>query len=210
MAARTTFAPVRPLLVTVVGALVIACAVTTSAWAIETAFLPPPERGDVAALTAVTQLQRHRFVESSLRIDGGAVLRGRCLAGRYPQRGDLLRLGREASVLAAGRHTLVVDGAVRGNPVASLLLGGCPGVLGGTVDRLVQSGAKTTVARAWFDRPAVAVRMSDRSARLTLYLTPKRDFLLGVAVDSPRVFGVSRVRALALTPARLALVEGRP
>ena len=60
----------RSLLVTVLGALLIGGAVTTSAWALQAALLPPPEHGDLSALAAVTALERFRFVESSVSVDG--------------------------------------------------------------------------------------------------------------------------------------------
>ena len=82
-------------------------------------------------------------------------------------------------------------------------------MLARTVDRLLQGGATTSTARTWFTRPAVAVRIPDRTAVLTLYLTPRRDVLLGVGIVGSRVDGSSRVQPLPLTPARVALVEGR-
>jgi hypothetical protein len=201
---------VRSLLVTLLGVLLIGGAVTTSAWALQAALLPPPERGDISALKAVAGLEHYRFVESSVHVDGAAPVRGRCLTGWFPERGELLQLGRGTSIVDLGRHDLRIGGPVRGDPVASLLLAGCPRVLGREVERLLQAGASTSSARVWFGRPAVAVRIREpRGAAITLYLTPEHSVLLGVRIRSRRLTGLSHVYALALTPARLQLIEGR-
>src|SRR5204863_9296399 len=49
-------------------------------------------------------------------------------------------------------------------------------------DEQLQGGATTSTAPTWFTRPAVAVRIPGRTTVLTLYLTPRRDVLLGVRV----------------------------
>ncbi len=198
----------RSLLVAVLGALLIGGAVTASAWSLEAAALPAPEPGDLAALNATAHLEQYRYVESSVRA-GGGVVRARCMTGRFPRRGELLRLGPRTTIADLGGHKLEVDGRLRSDPVAYLLLAGCPTVLARTVDRLLQGGATTSSARTWFTRPAIAVRIPDRTAVLTLYLTPRRDILLGVGVVGSRVDGLSRIQPLSLTPARVALVEGR-
>jgi hypothetical protein len=200
---------VRSLLAAALGALLIGGAVTASAWSLEAVALPPPEPGELAALHATARLEQYRYVESSVRVDGTDVVRARCLTGWFPRRGELLRLGPRTTIADLGGHALDVDGRIRGDPVAYLLLAGCPTVLARTVDRLLQGGTTTSSARAWFTRPAVAVRIPDRTAVLTLYLTPRRDVLLGVGVAGPRVDGLSRIRPLPLTEARVELVEGR-
>jgi hypothetical protein len=199
---------VRSLVVTALGVLSIGCAVTASAWALQAVTLPAPEPGDLAALTATARLKQYRFVESSLRANGASVARARCLTGWFPRRGELLRLGPRTTIADLGGHRLAVDGGLATDPVAYLLLAGCPAVLARTVDRLVQSGAKTTSVRTWFTRPAVAVRIEDGAATLTLFLTPRRDALLGVGLTGPRVEGRSRIEPLRLTAARVELVEG--
>ena len=200
----------RSLLVPLLGALLIGGAVTASAWSLEAAALPAPEPGDLAALTATAHLEHYRYVESSVRADGAGVVRARCMTGWFPRRGELLRLGPRTTIADLGGHRLDVNGRLGTDPVAYLLLAGCPRVLARTVDRLLQGGATTTSARTWFTRPAVAVRIPDGTAVLTLYLTARRDVLLGIGVAGPRVDGLSRIEPLPLTPARLALVEGRP
>lgn len=199
----------RSFLGTVLGVLLIGAAVTAAAWALEASTLPAPEPGDLAALNATAQLARHRYVESSLRTNGTSILRGRCLTGWFPRRGELLRLGTRTTIADLGAHTLDVDGRLRADPVAYLLLAGCPTVLDRTVDRLVQSGARTKAERTWFTQPAVSVRITDKRSVLTLYVTPKRDVLLGVGVTGPRLTGLSRIMPLPLTQARVDLVEGR-
>jgi hypothetical protein len=201
---------VRSLVVTVLGVLLIGGAVTASAWALEASTLPAPEPGDLAALNATTRLEQYRYVQSSLRANGTSVLQARCLTGWFPRRGELLRLGPSTTIADLGGHRLDVDGRLTVDPVAYLLLAGCPTVLGRTVDRLLQAGARTKVARTWFTRPAISVRIADRTGFLTLYLIPKRDNLLGVKVVGPRVEGLSRITPLPLTPARVDIVEGRP
>jgi hypothetical protein len=200
---------VRSLLVAALGALLIGGAVTASAWALEATGLPAPEPGDLAALLATAHLEQYRYVESSVRANGSGSVRARCLTGWFPHRGELLRLGPRTTIADLGGHELDVDGRLEADPVAYLLLAGCPTVLARTVDRLLQGGATTSTARTWFTRPAVAVRIPDRTAALTLYLTPRRDVLLGVGVVGPRVDGLSRVQPLPLTAARVGLVEGR-
>jgi hypothetical protein len=200
---------VRSRLVAALGALLIAGAVTASAWALEAAALPAPEPGDLAALNATAHLEQYRYVESSVRANGAGTVRARCLTGWFPRRGELLRLGPGPTITDLGGHKLDVDGRLQADPVAYLLLAGCPTVLARTVDRLLQGGATTSSARTWFTRPAVAVRIPDRSAVLTLYLTPRRDTLLGVGVAGSQVDGLSRIQPLPLTAARAELVEGR-
>jgi hypothetical protein len=200
---------VRSLLVAALGALLIGGAVTASAWSLEAAALPSPEPGDLAALNATAHLEQYRYVESTVRTNGAGVARARCLTGWFPRRGELLRLGPRTTIADLGRHELDVDGRIQGDPVAYLLLAGCPTVLARAVDRLVQGGAPTTSSRTWFTRPAVAVRITDRTAVLTLYVTPRREVLLGVGVAGPHVDGSSRIQPLPLTEARIELVEGR-
>jgi hypothetical protein len=200
---------VRSVFVAALGALLIGGAVTASAWALEAAALPAPEPGDLAALTATAHLEQFRYVESSLRANGAGRVRARCLSGWFPHRGEMLRLGPATTIADLGGHRLDVDGPLEADPVAYLLLAGCPTVVGRTVDRLLQAGATTSATRTWFTRPAIAVTIPDRTAVLTLYLTPHRDVLLGLRVVGPRVDGLSRVQPLPLTPARVALVEGR-
>ena len=200
----------RSFLARALGVLLVGGAVTTSAWALQAALLPPPERDDLSALRAIAALERHRYVESSVRENGGAPVRARCVTGWFPARGELLRLGRATSILDLGHHGFAVDGPLRGDPVASLLLAGCPRVLAREIERLLQDGASTSSARAWFGRPAVAVGIHEpRGPVITLYLTPRRSMLLGVGIHGGRVTGLGRVHPLALTPARLQLVEGR-
>jgi hypothetical protein len=200
---------VRSVLVAVLGTLLIGGAVTASAWALQSALLPAPERGDFAALAATTSLERYRLVEGSVRVNGATAVRSRCLNGWFGRRGALLQVGPVARILDLGGHRLVVDGTVHGDPVAYLLLAACPRVLNRTVESLVQNGARVSAARAWFGQPALAVRMTGRNGvRLTLYMTPKRDILLGVGIHGPRAVGLSRVHPLVLTPARLELFEG--
>jgi hypothetical protein len=200
---------VRSVLVTMLGVLLIGSAVTASAWALEASTLPAPEPGDLAALNATTGLAKYRYVQSSLRANGASVLQARCLTGWFPRRGELLRLGPGTTIADLGGHRLDVDGHLGADPVAYLLLAGCPTVLGRTIDRLLQAGAKTKVTRTWFTRPAISIRIADKTAFLTLYLMPKRDVLLGVGVVGPKVEGLSRITPLPLTPARVELVEGR-
>lgn len=199
----------RSSLVTALGVLLIGGAVTASAWALEAGTLPAPEPGDLAALNATAHLEQHRYVESSLRANGTSIPQARCLTGWFPRRGELLRLGPRTTVADLGGHRLDVEGRLAADPVAYLLLAGCPTVLARTVDRLLQSGARTRASRTWFTRPAVSVEIDDKAAVLTLYVTPKRDVLLGVKVVGPKVTGLSRIQPLPLTPARVALVEGR-
>lgn len=210
----------RSLLVTVSVCLWVGAVVLAAGWALQVSALPRPERSDLAALRAMTKLQRYRFVESSIRIGGGPVVRGRCLEGWYPApkrtaaRGALLRLSDRGSVLDLGRLGLTIEGRLRrgtsGEAVADLLLAGCSHELAPNVEALIQNGTPTHSERAWFGRPALAVRFTLRPATsMTLYLAPKTDAVLGLAVRFPHVHGWSRIRPLPLTPARLALFEGR-
>jgi len=97
-----------------------------------------------------------------------------------------------------------------GEAVADLLLAGCSHELAPNVEALIQNGTPTHSERAWFGRPALAVRFTLRPATsMTLYLAPKTDAVFGLAVHFPHVRGWSRIRPLPLTPARLALFEGR-
>jgi hypothetical protein len=201
---------VRPLLVTFSVCLCVGAAVLAAGWGLQASALPGPERGDFAALRAMTKLERYRFVESSIRVDGAPAVSGRCLEGWYPTRGSLLRLSDGAGIVDLGRFGLSIDSGRRDDTVADLLLGGCSHVLAPRIESLIQNGAPTGAERAWFGRPALAVRIRLRHAQsITLYLAPKTDSVLGLAVRFAHVVASSRIHPLPLTPARLRLLLGR-
>jgi hypothetical protein len=212
---------VRSAVVTLLVACAVGLATFVGGWAVQAASLPPPEKGDRVAARAVAWLLRYRLVESSFRIGRGPVLHGRCLEGWFPSaggrvdRGTLLRLDDGVSLVAVAPHDLEIDGAPDGEPhglpLAQLELAGCSRVLAPLLGGLVQSGRSVRVAPAFAaGRAALAVRIPTARTRIVLYLAPKTDRPIAVAVSGERYAGRGRIRLTRLTPGLLHLIEGRP
>jgi len=172
-----------------VAAAVGACALAAG-WSVEAGVLPSPPRGDRAAADAVVVLDHHRFAVSTLRLEAGPTLHGRCAGGWFPARGTLLTLSDGSRIFESIR----ANAAPNAVAAAELALAGCPRLLGSAVARLLQDGATVRTSRAWLGLPTLAVSLRRRASVLTLYLTPKRFIPVGVALDSPFVSGRSRIR----------------
>jgi len=180
----------RSLAVTGLVAAAVGTCALAAGWSVEAAVLPSPPRGDRAAADAVVVLDHHRFAVSTLQLEDGPILRGRCARGWFPAHGTLLTLSDGARVFEAARADAASD------PVATaeLELAGCPRELGSAIARLLQDGATVRTSRAWRSRPALAVSLHRGASVLTLYLTPRVFIPIGVALDSPFVSGRSRIR----------------
>ena len=184
----------RPTAVTLLVAAAVAGSVLVAGWSLQAAALPPPERGDEAAINALTLLSRYRSVSSRFRIDHGAAVRGRCVEGWFPLdgrviRGTMLRLSDGSHIFAASRSHVTPHALVE------LELAGCPRFLPPRLEALVQAGDSTNTRRAWAaGQPALAVRVHAKRADMTLYIAPKRDVPLALDVRGARVSGQSRIR----------------
>lgn len=164
-------------------------------WGVQAAVLPRPQKAELAAVDALVVLGEHRHVASRIQIAGRPAVSGTCSEGWFRTRGTLLTFENGVTVFDTG-HRLVVRGASESTrlAVAQLDLAGCPHVLSDTVARLLQSGEPIRGRRVWFGQPALAVRLVDRPAVLTLYLTPRRFVPIGVSLVGPFVSGRGHFR----------------
>jgi hypothetical protein len=184
----------RPTAVTLLVAAAVAGGVLVAGWSLQAAALPAPERGDEAAIRALTLLSRYRSVSSRFTIDDGAAVRGRCLEGWFPldgriTRGTMLRLSDGSQLFAASESHLTPQALVE------LELAGCPRILPPRLEQLIQSGDSTHTTRAWAaGQPALAVRVRAKRATTTLDVAPKRDVPLALDVRGARISGRSRLR----------------
>lgn len=209
---------VRSGLTTLLVACWIAVGALVAAWSVEAAGLPAPEHADLVGARTTGWLMRYRYAESTIHIRHLPTLRGRCLQGWFPgpygreRRGTLLSLSNGETLLAIPSHRVVVDGARRSQPSAlsliELQLAGCPRILGRRLARVVQSDLRLHALRAFVDGgPAVALRMSRSHPRLTLYVRPLTDEIVGVSATGRRYSGRSAVRLTRLTPGVLHALE---
>ncbi|HEY2072189.1 MAG TPA: hypothetical protein VGG88_01305 [Gaiellaceae bacterium] len=109
--------------------------------------LPAPSPARLAALRAGVWLERYRLVDSTITLDGGRVVHGRCLqdwfgTGVSRRRGAVLRLDDGYVLLAVPPHTLTSTGgtpATRAtSPLVLMELAGCPRVLARRLQTLAQ------------------------------------------------------------------------
>ena len=180
----------RSLAVTGLVAAAVGTCALAAGWSVQAAVLPSPPRGDRAAADAVVVLERHRFAVSTLRLEDGPILSGRCSRGWFPARGTLLVLSDGSRIFESAR----ANAAPNAVAAAELVLAGCPRMLGAAIARLLQDGTTVRTSRAWLGRPVLAVSLRRAASVLTLYLTPRVFIPVGVALDSPFVSGRSRIR----------------
>lgn len=182
----------RSTAVTLLVAIAVGGGTLLVGWSVQAAGLPRPERGDAAAINALTMLRRYHVVTSRFSIDGGRVLSGRCAAGWFPRRGTLLTLDDGTQIFATARTHLTP------RALLELELAGCPRILPDRLENLVQQGNAAHAAPTWAGRPALAVRIQAPHTTFTLDVAPKVDVPLGLHIVGPLHHGTSRIRLVRL------------
>jgi hypothetical protein len=184
----------------VAGAVV--AAVLGAGFAIQRTALRSPPPASQAALRAATWLERYRLVDSTISLDGGPVVRGRCLQDWFHaegrrRRGAVLHLDDGYVLVAVPPHTLEPSGGTAATRAASPLvlmeLAGCPRVLARRVQTLAQRRQGLTLARG------NALSFDLKGTRVTLLLAPDSYKPIGVRLVAPGASGSSRIRFTPVT-----------
>ncbi len=187
--------------VTLATTSVVVAAVLGTGFLVQRVALRAPAPGALAALRAATWLERYRLVDSTIRLDGGRVLHGRCLqdwvvaAGRR-RRGAVLRLDDGYVLLAAPPHTLAASGgapATRSmSPLVLMELAGCSRVLARRLQTLAQERHGLTLAHG-------RIGFTLKGTRVTLTLAPGTGRPVAVALVAATQRGVSELRFTTVT-----------
>lgn len=186
-----------------------AAAVILSGWALQAAALPPPTPATRVAADASAWLHDYRLVVDVFHVHHrrfeGACLRGWFAGPHEPKaRASLLSLDSGRLIrIPARRHALLATGNEGRLPQRILALVGCSGQIATVLAAAAQSGdGHLTTERSYAaNRPAVALELNGiRSARLTLYVSPRTFRPLVAFVDA---------RGHVAT-ARLYLARARP
>jgi hypothetical protein len=182
------------------AASVVAVVVGTG-FLVQRTALRSPSPATIAAVRAGVWLERYRLVDSTITLDGGRVVHGRCLqdwvvaAGRR-RRGAILRLDDGYVLLAAPPHTLSATGGSAEtqatSPLVLMELAGCPRVLARRVQTLAQERRGLTYAH---DRLGFTLK----GTHVTLELAPHTGAPVGVELVAATERGVSRIRFAPLT-----------
>ncbi len=187
------------------AASVVAVVVGTG-FLVQRTALRSPSPATIAAVRAGVWLERYRLVDSTITLDGGRVVHGRCLqdwvvaAGRR-RRGAILRLDDGYVLLAAPPHTLSATGGSpetqATSPLVLMELAGCPRVLARRVQTLAQQRRGLTYAH---DRLGFTLK----GTRVTLTLEGGTGRPLAIASIASTVRGESR---LGFTPVTTRLLQ---
>ncbi|HLX21222.1 MAG TPA: hypothetical protein VKR23_13820 [Gaiellaceae bacterium] len=184
-----------------VAATVVA-AVLGAGFVVQRSVLPMPKEESLVALRAATWLQRHRLVESSFTVNGGATVTSSCLQDWFVvdgkrSRGALLRADDGYVLFAVPPHTLLARGAQgveSSSPLVLLELAGCPRVLVRRLDTLAQERQGLTLANG-------RLGFVLKGTHITLTLDTSSGAPTAVAVTSAKASGRARIRFVSLTPA---------
>lgn len=180
--------------VTVAG--FVAAAIMAGGWGLQSLGLPPPSRGNEAAVRAAVWFMRYRLASSSVRI-GRHLQRGRCYHGWFDngtgrdRRGTLLVLNDGHSVAAASRRP-DVPAHLSDSALRELELAGCTDVLGPRIDSYALANTVRMSRTLVLDQPALAIRLH----RLTLFVSPRTDQPFGVQLGALR----STIALMPMTP----------
>jgi hypothetical protein len=187
--------------VTLGTAAVIVCAVLGTGFLVQRTTLRAPSQATLAAIRSATWLERYRLVDSTITLDGGRVLHGRCLqdwvveAGRR-RRGAVLRLDDGYVLLAVPPHTLSATGGAPAtqatSPLVLMELAGCPRVLARRLQTLAQERHGLTLSGG---RLSFALK----GTRVTLALAPRTGAPTAVALVAATARGHSRIRFTPVT-----------
>jgi len=187
--------------VTVGVAAAVVAAVLGTGFLVQRTALKTPSAATLAALRAATWLERYRLVDSTITLDGGRVVHGRCLqdwvelAGRR-RRGAVLRLDDGYVLLAVPPHTLSATGGSRqmqaASPLVLMELAGCPRVLARRVQTLAQQRRGLTYAHG-------RLGFTLKGTRVTLTLERGTGRPLGVSLVASNQRGESQIRFTPVT-----------
>ena len=187
--------------VTVGTAAVVVAAVLGLGFVVQRTTLRTPSQATLAAVRSAAWLERYRLVDSTITLDTGRVLHGRCLqdwvveAGRR-RRGAVLRLDDGYVLLAVPPHTLSATGGTAAtqamSPLVLMELAGCPRVLARRLQTLAQErrGLRLANDRLSFDL---------KGTSLTLTLGSRTGAPEGIALVAPTARGTSRIRFTPVT-----------
>ena len=187
--------------VTLGTAAAVVAAVLGLGFIVQRTTLRAPSQATLAAIRSATWLERYRLVDSTITLDDGRVLRGRCLQdwvvqGGRRRRGAVLRLDDGYTLLAVPPHTLSATGGTAAtqamSPLVLMELAGCPRVLARRLQTLAQERRGLTLGRD-------TLAFSLKGTSLTLRLAPHTGAPVGVALVSPTVRGASRIRFTPVT-----------
>lgn len=183
----------------VAGAVV--AVVLGAGFLVQRAALLSPSQATLAALRAGVWLERYRLVDSTITLDGGRVVHGRCLqdwirAEGRRRRGAVLRLDDGYVLLAVPPHTLTATGgtpATRAiSPLVLMELAGCPRVLARRLQTLAQQRRGLTL-----EHDRLTFRL--KATHVTLTLDPKTHAPVGVSLVARGTRGVSQIRFTPVT-----------
>lgn len=187
--------------VTLAAAGVVAAAVLGAGLLVQRAALPPPAPARLAALHAGIWLERYRLVDSTITLDDGRVVHGRCLqdwfeSGGRRRRGAILHLDDGYRLLAVPPHVLEATGGPPAtqatSPLVLMELAGCPRVLARRLQTLAQQTHGLT-----FDNDRLSFRL--KATHVTLTLDPRSHAPVAVALVARGIGGVSELRFTPVT-----------
>lgn len=183
----------------VAGAVVTA--VLGGGFLLQRAALNEPPHASDAALRAAAWLERYRLVDSTLSIDGGPTVNGRCLqdwfvTGGRRRRGAVLHLDDGLTVLAVPPHTLTTTGGTAAeratSPLVLLELAGCPRVLARRVQTLAQQRRGLTLQHG-------SLGFHLKATRVTMALDPRSGAPTGIRIATRSTSGTSQIRFTTVT-----------
>ena len=182
-------------------AAVVVAAVLGLSFVVQKATLHAPSQATLAAIRSATWLERYRLVDSTITLDNGRVMHGRCLQdwiveGGRRRRGAVLRLDGGYVLLAVPPHTLSATGGSAAtqamSPLVLMELAGCPRVLARRLQTLAQERRGLRLAN---DQLSFGLK----GTRLTLMLAPRTGAPTGVKLVAPTARGASRIRFTPVT-----------
>lgn len=183
----------------VAGAVV--AVVLGAGFLVQRAALRSPSAATLAALRAGVWLERYRLVDSTITLDGGRVVHGRCLqdwieAEGRRRRGAVLRLDDGYVLLAVPPHTLNATGGPPAtkatSPLVLMELAGCPRVLARRLQTLAQQRRGLTLTGT-----TLGFRLKGTRVRLTLD-SSNRPTAIRVAASGPE--GAATFHYATVTP----------
>jgi hypothetical protein len=200
------------------ASLVVSCLLSAAflagGWAVQELGLPRPSRADEVAASAAGWMLRHQLVLSSFRLNGGRLIRARCLQHWFPtrdgatDRGTLLELS--SGVTLAGIHPseLTVRRAPAPEPfplrLAQLELAGCPSMLARQLAEPAQAGRPLHLRALGAD---LAVVVPTSRATLTIVVDRRTDEPLAISLESRQFRGSGWVRFVPVAGAMLKALK---
>jgi hypothetical protein len=183
----------------VAGAIV--AAILGAGFLVQRTTLPSAGPATLAGLRAGVWLERYRLVDSTITLDGGRVLHGRCLqdwfeSGGRRRRGAVLRLDDGYVLVAVPPHRLTSSGGTAAtrstSPLVLMELAGCPRVLARRLQTLAQQRRGLTLENG-------RLRFWLKATHVTLTLDRRTEAPTGVSLVARGTHGVSRIRFTPVT-----------